>query len=81
MNVVIKNDQVVSHNLKSVKKKYTDTTVDVGIYRSAIGIDKKRNPDVAWIRTDSTKKTVEAAQNDPSKGVWWSSPRSVIMKN
>src|SRR5688572_2928575 len=38
LNVVIKNAKVISHNLKTVQKKYTDTTINVPIYRSAIGL-------------------------------------------
>ena len=76
LNVVIKDGNVVSHNLKTVRKKYTDTTIDVKVYRSAIGFDKKKKADVAWVKTDSSKRNAEAAQNDPSKGVWWSSPKS-----
>lgn len=73
LNVVIKDGKLVGYNLKTVKKKFLDSTVDVTVYRSALGISKKRNADIAWIKTDSSKQKAQASQYDPSKGVWWSS--------
>ncbi|MBK9530465.1 MAG: phosphodiester glycosidase family protein [Chitinophagaceae bacterium] len=66
LNVVIKNGEVVSHNIKSVKRKRADSTEYViKINRSAIGIRKNRNADVAWIVTDSTKDFAKAWQFPP----------------
>ena len=66
LNVVIKNGEVVSHNIKSVKRKRADSTEYViKINRSAIGIRKNRNADVAWILTDSTKDFAKAWQFPP----------------
>lgn len=68
LNVVIKNEQVVSHNIKSVKRKHADSTeYEVDINRSAIGIRKNRNADIAWILTDSTKDFAKAWQFPPLK--------------
>jgi hypothetical protein len=78
LNVVIKNGTVVSHNLKTIKKKYTDTTVDVKIFRSAIGITEKRKADVGWINTDSVFKFATVCQTVPitGSGTWWSTRKS-----
>ncbi|MGB5005394.1 MAG: phosphodiester glycosidase family protein [Ferruginibacter sp.] len=66
LNVVIKNGEVVSHNIKSVKRKRADSTEYViKLNRSAIGIRKNRNADVAWILTDSTKDFAKAWQFPP----------------
>ncbi len=66
LNVVIKSGEVVSHNIKSVKKKKNDSTAyEVKINRSAIGIKKNRIADVAWIQTDSTKDFAKAWQFPP----------------
>lgn len=53
LNVVIKNGEVVAHNIKSVQRKINGKLQKVEIYRSAIGISTKGKADVAWIRTDS----------------------------
>jgi hypothetical protein len=54
LNVVVDDGKMVSFNIPSVFSKsdssYSYTT------RSAIGIDRHRNADVAWIFTDATKK-------------------------
>lgn len=76
LNVVIKNGEIAARNIKSVIKKYTDTTVTVKVYRSAIGIDKKRRADIAWIKTDSSLNYAEASQKIPLAGNWWITRRS-----
>jgi hypothetical protein len=62
LNVVVKDGQTVSYNIKSVKQKIGDTITEVAVYRSAIGINKKRKADVAWIKTDSAIRKVLASQ-------------------
>jgi exopolysaccharide biosynthesis protein len=64
LNVVIKNGKVVSHNIKSVQRKGADSILrNIEINRSAIGINKKGDADVAWIKTDTGNKFAMAAQN------------------
>jgi exopolysaccharide biosynthesis protein len=75
LNVVIKNGKLLSRNIKSVSIKTGDTTKTINVYRSAIGISKKRKADVAWIRTDSTKKYAEAIQ-EPIWGTLFSRNRT-----
>jgi exopolysaccharide biosynthesis protein len=66
LNVVIKNGDVVSHNIKSIKRKRADSTeYEVFVNRSALGIKKNRTADVAWILTDSSKDFAKAWQFPP----------------
>lgn len=62
LNVVIRNGELVSYNIPFVQQKTGDSIVQIPVYRSAIGITKKRKADVAWIRTDSVEKTAWASQ-------------------
>lgn len=55
LNTVIKNSKSVSFNVASTKGAGKDSDRIVKMYRSAIGITKKRKADVAWIQTDSTE--------------------------
>lgn len=61
LNVVIKDGKVVSYNAP-VKGKGKDSVNFFPSYKSAIGINKQRRADVAWIKTDSSKNFVKAAQ-------------------
>ncbi|HEX8333638.1 MAG TPA: phosphodiester glycosidase family protein [Segetibacter sp.] len=61
LNVVIKDKRVISHNAKTFKSSI-DTTRRLRLYSSAIGINKRRKADVAWIKTDSTKRFAKAVQ-------------------
>jgi exopolysaccharide biosynthesis protein len=72
LNVVIKDGKILSHNLKTLDRKTGDSIRKVKLFRSAIGINKNRKADVAWIRTDSSKKYAAASQSPPVQGVWWS---------
>ena len=56
LNVVIKDEKLVSYNIHSIAGRGKDTLRYFHPLRSAIGIDKKRNADVAWLYTDSLKK-------------------------
>jgi exopolysaccharide biosynthesis protein len=53
LNTVIKNGKAVSYNIASTRGAGKDSNRIVKMYRSAIGISKKRKADVAWIQTDS----------------------------
>jgi hypothetical protein len=63
VNVVIDNGKMVSFNVPSVFSRadslYHYTT------RSAIGIDRKRNADVAWIFTDAARKRAFEMKQGP----------------
>ncbi len=63
LNIVIDKGKVLSQNLKTVASKQKDSTIkQISIFRSALGIDKKRNADIAWIKTDSGKRKAFAQQ-------------------
>ena len=61
LNVVIKNGKLVSYTAP-IKGSGKDSLKYNYSYKGAIGISKKRIADVAWIKTDSTKRYAMAAQ-------------------
>jgi exopolysaccharide biosynthesis protein len=61
LNVVIKDGEMLAHNAKTYRSK-KDTLQWLPSYSSAIGITKRRRADIAWIRTDSIRRKVEATQ-------------------
>ncbi|MCW3073949.1 MAG: hypothetical protein JWP69_1018 [Flaviaesturariibacter sp.] len=61
LNVVVNDGRILSHHIKTVKQP-ADTTKKVFVSSGAIGIDKKRNADIAWIKGDSLYKRVYASQ-------------------
>ena len=63
LNLVIKDGKLVGYNIHSVPGRGRDTFTYRHLYGSAIGISKKRNPDIAWLYTDSTKKFAYAMQS------------------
>jgi hypothetical protein len=54
LNLVIHEGKLLSYNIPSVKGK--NDTLYTYVTRSAIGINKKRKADVAWLYTDTTKR-------------------------
>ncbi len=62
LNVVVKDGKLVSYNVHSVPGKGKDTLTYKHPYTSAIGINKKREADIAWIVTDSVEKYPFATQ-------------------
>lgn len=60
-NVVISNGNILARNIRSVISQKPDTVNKMLIYHSAIGIDKRKKTDVAWVHTDSSKNFVEYA--------------------
>ena len=62
LNVVIKNGKQLGYNIHVVPGRGKDTLTYRHPYKSAIGITKKRNADIAWIYSDSAKKTSYAMQ-------------------
>lgn len=61
LNVVIKNGKLVSYTAP-IKGSGKDSLKYNYSYKGAIGISKKRKADVAWIKTDSSKRYAMAAQ-------------------
>jgi exopolysaccharide biosynthesis protein len=64
LSLIIKNGKLISHNITSLKGVGKDSSLFYYITRSAIGIDKKGNADVAWTFTTS-KKRVYAFEDAP----------------
>lgn len=64
LNAVIKDGKLVSYNVHTTALKGKDTLMYLHTFRSAIGINKKRKADVAWLYTDSTKKKAFASQDN-----------------
>lgn len=62
LNVVVKNGKLVSYNVHSIAGKGKDTLTYKHPFVSAIGINKKREADVAWLVTDSNTKHPYAIQ-------------------
>jgi exopolysaccharide biosynthesis protein len=56
LNTVIKNGRAIAYNTPTTKGYGKDSTRIVKMYRSAIGISKKRVADVAWVQSDTVRK-------------------------
>ncbi|MEO7768394.1 MAG: phosphodiester glycosidase family protein [Ferruginibacter sp.] len=63
LNVVIKNGRLVSYNIHSTPGKGKDTFTYRHSFNGALGISKKRTADIAWVYSDSSKKTAYASQS------------------
>lgn len=63
LNTVIKNGKQLGYNIHSIAGRGKDTFTYRHSFGSAIGIDKKRRADVAWIFTDSSEKKAQASQD------------------
>ncbi len=63
LNIVIRNKKLLSYNINKVKVKQADSSIkEQFVFHGAIGINKRRKSDVAWIQTDSLKKFAFASQ-------------------
>jgi hypothetical protein len=62
LNVVVKEGRTVAYNIHTVSGRGKDTLTYKHPFGSAIGINKKREADVAWTLTDSTQKNIYASQ-------------------
>ncbi|MBA2499200.1 MAG: phosphodiester glycosidase family protein [Chitinophagaceae bacterium] len=62
LNAVIQNGRLISYNVHSFPGKGKDTLTYRHTLGSAIGITKNRMADVAWLFTDSSKKSAYALQ-------------------
>jgi hypothetical protein len=63
LNTVVKDGKLVGYNIHSLPGKGKDTLTYRHAFTSAIGIDKKRNADVAWLYTDSMSTKPYASQH------------------
>lgn len=62
LNVVVKDKKILSYNEHTIPGKGKDTLTYSHTFFGAIGISKKRNADVAWVYSDSTKRFLYASQ-------------------
>ncbi len=53
LNTIIKNGIPLSYNISTAKGRGKDSTAQVKMYRSALGIYENRKADVAWIQSDT----------------------------
>ena len=65
LSVTIRNGKMVSYNVVSLKGTGDDSLLYYYPTRSAIGIDRNRKADVAWIFTDSTRSWPYAFEDRP----------------
>lgn len=63
LNVVMRDGRQLAYNIPSVKGK--NDSLYTYVTRGAIGISKKKNADVAWIYTDSSKRWPLQLVNGP----------------
>jgi hypothetical protein len=71
LNLVMRDGRQLAHNIPSVKGK--NDSLYTYVTRGAIGITKKKNADVAWIYTDSSKRWPLQMVNGPVsslRGPW-----------
>jgi len=62
LNVIIKDGKMLEYNTHTIPMRGKDTFQYKHPFGSALGIDKKRKADVAWLYTDSIVKFPYAAQ-------------------
>lgn len=65
LNIVIREGKLASYNLASLKGKGNDSLLYYYPTRGAIGIDRKRRADVAWVFTDSARRKPYAFEDGP----------------
>lgn len=63
LNVVIKDGKLLSYNEQTIEGKGKDTLTYYHPFFGAFGISKRREADVAWLYTDSSKKISYATQS------------------
>lgn len=62
LNVVIKDGKLLGYNEQTIPAKGKDSLTYFHSFFGALGISKKRNADVAWIYSDSSKKYPYASE-------------------
>jgi hypothetical protein len=69
LNLVVRKGKMVAYNIPYVKGRGRDSTKQIKPFRSALGINKKRQADVAWIYADTgMRKPLAAQQPVPPMG-------------
>jgi hypothetical protein len=66
LSVVVKEGKLVAYNIHTIAMRGKDTFQYRHPLGSALGINKKRNADIAWLFTDSLKKYPYALQSPQS---------------
>lgn len=56
LNIVMKDGKLLGYNEQTIPAKGHDTLTYFHSFFGAIGISKKRNADIAWVYTDSSKR-------------------------
>ncbi len=69
LNVVIKDGKLVGYNIHTIPMRGKDTFQYKHPLGSALGIDKRRNADVAWLLTDSSIRFAYASQLPAGKAI------------
>ena len=65
LNIVMREGKIKAYNVTSLKGRGKDSTKFYYVTRGAIGINKRREADVAWIFNDSTKRRPYAFEDSP----------------
>lgn len=65
LSVVVRDGRMLAYNVNSLRGTGNDSMVYYYITRSAIGIDRQRRADVAWLFTDSTRRWPYAFEDRP----------------
>jgi hypothetical protein len=65
LNMVMKDGKLVAYNIVSLRGRGPDSMFYYYPTRAAIGIDRKRKADVAWIYTDSSHRKPYAFEDGP----------------
>ena len=63
LNLVVNDGNVLANSIQATANKGKDTFTYRHVFRSAIGIDKHRNADVAWIFSDTAKNYAYVSQS------------------
>lgn len=69
LNVIIRDGKLLGHNIHTIPLRGKDTFQYRHTLGSAIGIDKNRNADIAWLITDPSKRFAYASQLSISKPI------------
>ncbi len=62
LNIVERNGKMLGYNTHSVAAKGKDTLTWYHSFDGALGISKKRNADIAWVLSDSSKRFAYASE-------------------
>ena len=69
LNIVMRDGKMKAYNVTALKGKDKDSTKFYYITRGAIGINKEREADVAWVFNDSSKRHPYAFEDSPAVAV------------